>query len=156
MKKISLVDTATEEILHIGPIAIRVLEDGSRTDNRLGVVEVSVPAHTAQTPLHAHRMHDETFLVLRGKVRFSVGDGHQDAAVGDLMVVPVHAPHTFSNPFDEPAVFLNTFTPAFYVNYFRELAAILGTAAATSDKLLAMMARYATEPCSGVDVGSNS
>jgi mannose-6-phosphate isomerase-like protein (cupin superfamily) len=155
-KAISLVETAAGEVLHVGPISIRVLEDGSLTDNRLGAVEVSVPAYNAQTPLHVHRMHDETFLVLRGKLRFSTGEGHRDAGVGELMVVPVDAPHTFSNPFDEPAVFFNTFTPAYYVNYFRELSAMLGTGAVTPDKLLTMMARYATEPPCGAVVAVGS
>lgn len=35
------------------------------------------------------------------------------------MVVPPRAPHTFSNATDKPAKFFNTFTPAFYVQYFK-------------------------------------
>lgn len=42
-----------------------------------------------------------------------------DASTGDYVVVPIEAPHTFSNPFDEEAKFFNTSTPAFYVDYFR-------------------------------------
>ena len=38
------------------------------------------------------------------------------------VTVPVRAPHTFSNPFDEEAKFFNTFTPACYVNYFKLMA----------------------------------
>lgn len=34
-----------------------------------------------------------------------------DAAVGDYVVVPTRAPHTFSNETDEEAKFVNTFTP---------------------------------------------
>lgn len=53
-------------------------------------------------------MHDETFLVTKGVVRFhmhgSDGQSMTDAKVGDYVVVPVRAPHTFSNPFDEEAV----------------------------------------------------
>ena len=47
-------------------------------------------------------------------------DGKQvDASVGDLIVVPPRAPHTFSNPFNEEAKFFNTFTPSFYIHYFK-------------------------------------
>ena len=64
--------------------------------------------------------HEETFLVLAGRVRFHMIDGkHVDAGVGDLVVAPPRAPHTFSNPFDEEAKFFNTFTPAFYTQYFK-------------------------------------
>lgn len=64
--------------------------------------------------------HDETFLVLEGTVRFHAKDGkHIDARVGDYVVVPPRAPHTFSNPTGEQAKFFNTFTPAFYVQYFK-------------------------------------
>jgi len=76
-------------------------------------------------------MHDETFLVTQGTVRFHVPSslsshtneqgGYLDAKSGDYVVVPIRAPHTFSNPFDEEAKFVNTYTPAFYINYFKML-----------------------------------
>jgi len=62
------------------------------------------------------------------------------------VVVPIDAPHTFANPFDEPAVFFNSFTPAFYVNYFRELEQLLG-GPPSREQITAVMARYATIPC---------
>lgn len=53
-------------------------------------------------------MHDETFLVTKGTVRFHARDGKQiDAKVGDLVVVPPRAPHTFENATSEEAVFVN-------------------------------------------------
>jgi hypothetical protein len=33
---------------------VRVLEDGSHTDNRVGAVEIIVPPIKDQTPLHLH------------------------------------------------------------------------------------------------------
>jgi oxalate decarboxylase/phosphoglucose isomerase-like protein (cupin superfamily) len=62
-------------------------------------------------------MHDETFLITKGKVRFHTDKGDHDTAAGDYVVVPPKSIHSFSNPFDEPAEFLNTFTPAYYVDY---------------------------------------
>ena len=68
-------------------------------------------------------MHDETFLVTQGKLRFYAKDGKQvDAGLGDYVVVPVRSAHTFGNPFDEEAKFFNTYTPAYYINYFKMLA----------------------------------
>ena len=62
-------------------------------------------------------MHDETFLVTKGTVRFHVPEAPGlepkvvDAKEGDYVVVPTRAPHTFSNETDEEARFFNTFTP---------------------------------------------
>ena len=75
-------------------------------------------------------MHDETFFITHGVVRFHVPDvdkpGHDkkvvDAKPGDYMVVPIRAPHTFSNPGDEEARIFFTSTPSFYINYFKLLS----------------------------------
>jgi mannose-6-phosphate isomerase-like protein (cupin superfamily) len=99
MSSINLVAAGKEDVIQIGPVQVRVLEDGSRTDNRIGAVKITVPAGISGPPQHIHRMHDETFLILRGAVRFTVGDTNYDTHAGDFLVVPVGAPHTFSNPF---------------------------------------------------------
>lgn len=77
-------------------------------------------------------MHDETFLITTGKIRFHIPDPHNpgtdksttDASAGDYMVIPIRAPHTFSNPFDEEAKIFFTSTPAFYINYFKLLSTL--------------------------------
>lgn len=70
-------------------------------------------------------MRDETFLVTDGVLRFTLGSTDHDARTGDHVVVPVATPHTFANVSDAPAEFFSIFTPACYVNYFRELAGLL-------------------------------
>jgi quercetin dioxygenase-like cupin family protein len=138
--------TEAGEIFTIGPITVRVLEDGSHTDNRLGAVEIIVPPGTDQTPLHLHRMHDESFLVTKGTIRFNTGDKNYDALAGDYIVIPVGVAHTFSNPFGVTAAFFNTFSPAYYVNYLRELSGFAKTGQLTPQNILRIMAHYATEP----------
>ena len=70
--------------------------------------------------------HDETFLTTQGTVRFHGLNGNIiDAKLGDYVTVPPRSPHTFSNPYDEEAKFINTYTPAFYVQYFRYLVTLL-------------------------------
>jgi mannose-6-phosphate isomerase-like protein (cupin superfamily) len=94
-------------------------------DNRLGIAEFTVPAHTPGPPAHWHEMHDETYFVTRGTIRFHVpGQADVDARAGDFVVVPIRAPHTFSNPTGTEARFINTFTPAIYLNYFKLLGAM--------------------------------
>ena len=93
-------------------------------------------------------MHDETFLVTQGTLRFST-TGHKDpkdtdVTAGDYVTVPIRAPHTFSNPFDEEARFFTTFTPAFYVNYFKLLSEIADGQPLTPQINKTAMASYAT------------
>jgi quercetin dioxygenase-like cupin family protein len=146
MSSINTIFKGAGEILQLGPIQARILEDGSRTDDRIGAVEITVPPKTAQTPQHLHRMHDETFLVTRGTVRFTFNGADHDLHVGDYVVVPTGASHTFSNPFDETAIFFNSFTPAYYVSYLRELATLSAKGGLSPEAILKVMARYATEP----------
>lgn len=120
---ITFVPVQSGEVLKLGTITIRIMEDGSNTSQRLGIAELIIPAQTPGPPGHWHEMHDETFLVTKGTVRFHAPHGKViDAKVGDLVTVPVRSPHTFSNPFDEEARFVNTYTPSFYINYFKLLA----------------------------------
>lgn len=93
-------------------------------------------------------MHDETFLVTAGTIRFhGPNNTHIDASVGDYVTVPIRAPHTFSNPFDVEAKFFNTYTPAFYIDYFKILAEISkGDEKMSKEKNLEVMARFATMP----------
>ena len=61
----------------------------------------------------------------QGTLRFHALNGTTvDAKLGDYVTVPTRSPHTFSNPYDEPAKFFNTYTPAFYINYFKLLATL--------------------------------
>ncbi len=146
MPDVNLTAADGGEPLTIGPTRIRVLEDGSRTDNRIGAVASMLPAGVSGPPQHRHVMHDETFLVTSGTLRFILGDTHRDAGVGDYVVVPVGAPHTFANVSDAPVEFFSTFTPAYYVNYFRELAQLSAQGKFTPEANLAVMLRYATVP----------
>ena len=105
-------------------------------------------------------MHDETFLVTKGTVRFHQPDPSSstvtdiDAATGDYVTVPVRSPHSFSNPFDEEARFFNTFSPAYYVHYFKllsELAENEGGGKLTPELNIKAMSVYATFPMPKVE-----
>ena len=108
------------EAIQIGAIRMRILEDGSTTDHRLGVGEITLPPHTDGPPQHRHARQDEGFYVVAGTARLNVGETDYDAPAGTLVMVPPGAPHTFANPGDETTVLVNTFTPDLYVQYFRD------------------------------------
>lgn len=98
--------------------------------------------------MHWHEMHDECFTTTKGIVRFHIpGKPDVDCKIGEWTVVPVRAPHTFSNPFDEEARFINTYTPAYYINYFRMLSRMIGEGEGmTPAKNIEAMSHFATLP----------
>lgn len=55
------------ETLRVGPLTIRVYEDGSLTENRVSSVLLEVPAGKSGPPMHWHRFHDEVFFVVKGE-----------------------------------------------------------------------------------------
>jgi hypothetical protein len=63
------------------------------------------------------------------------------------LVVPVWAPHTFANVSDAPVEFFSTVTPAYFVNYFRELADLSAYGRLNPEENLSVILRYATVPC---------
>jgi mannose-6-phosphate isomerase-like protein (cupin superfamily) len=116
-------------------------------DNRIGVAEFTLPPRTPGPPPHWHEMHDEVFLTTQGTVRYHIpGKPDVDAKTGDTVTVPIRAPHTFSNPFDEEAKFFNTYTPAFYINYFKLLQQMIGEGEMTAEANKEAMSHYATIP----------
>jgi quercetin dioxygenase-like cupin family protein len=142
----SIVGPRGGEVVLPGPVEVRIIEDGSGTAHRLAVAVLTVPPHTEGPPAHWHQKHDETFYVIAGTARFTVGDTHREAPAGTFVSVPIGAEHTFANPGDDPAIILNTFTPDFYVGYLRDLGKLAASGQMTSQAILAAMARYATYP----------
>ena len=147
MAEISIVGPADGETALSGPATVRIIEDGSTTSHRLGMAEIVLAPHTTGPPQHRHERHDEGFYVVSGTVRFTSGEKSFDAAPRTLVMVPPGAPHTFANPGDGPAVILNTFTPDLYVQYFRDLRAMIAAGQPfTPEATVEVMARYATVP----------
>ena len=116
MVKVSIVGPDEGRMFSNGPLRMRLLEDGSTTDHRLGMAEITVAPHTGGPPQHRQGQHDEGFYVISGAARFTIGQEHYDAGAGTWVMVPPGAPHTFANVTDEPVVLLNTFTPELYVS----------------------------------------
>ena len=146
MSQASIVGPHGGDVVLPGPIQVRMVEDGNGTGHRLAVAILTVPPRTDGPPAHWHQKHDETFYVISGTARFTVGDAQREAPAETFVSVPIGAEHTFANPGDEPAIILNTFTPDFYVGYFRDLSRLAASDGMTPEAILAVMARYATYP----------
>jgi mannose-6-phosphate isomerase-like protein (cupin superfamily) len=145
--QISIVGPDAGEVVLSGPVRLRILEDGSTTEHRLGIAEITVAPGTPGPPQHRHAQHDEGFYVVSGTAKFTVGDQDHIAGPGTLVMVPTGAPHTFANPGDVPLVMINTFTPDLYVQYFRDLRDMVAAGQPlTGENVIAAMAPYGTEP----------
>src|SRR5215469_9861996 len=135
------------DLMPLEPVTVRILEDGSHTGHRAGLIEGSLLPGSGGPPQHIHREHDEMFFVVSGTVRFTSGDQNLDVPAGELVTVPIGTPHTFANSDpSRPATMLCTVTPDRYVNYFRELGALAARGdQASSTAILEVMSHYATE-----------
>jgi hypothetical protein len=145
----------------------RILSDGTHTQSRLGIIEWSVPPHSEGPGFCFHERHEECFyltvcsyqvfsrflyeyiltLKQKGKLRIHLL-GQPDIDVGpfDLVTIPLRLPYRFSNPFGEEVLFINTFTPSFFVEYFRILQKIM--AGDSHEDMDALLRRFATVPMS--------
>jgi mannose-6-phosphate isomerase-like protein (cupin superfamily) len=147
MPQVSIVGPTDGEMIPLGTIQMRILEDGRTTDHRLGIGEITLAPQTDGPLQHRHSQHDEGFYVVAGTARFTVGDTTYDAPPGTLVMVPPGFPHTFANPSDQMVVLLNTFTPDLYVQYFRDLREMIANGQPLTPEASAqVMSRYATSP----------
>ena len=147
MTSVSMVGPDGGETIQLGPVRMRIIEDGSTTGHRLGIGEITIAPHTQGPPQHRHARHDEGFYVVSGTVEFTVGETTHVAPAGTLAMIPPGAPHTFANPGDTPAVLLNTFTPDLYVQYFHDLRDMIASGSQlTPESTVTVMSRYATVP----------
>ena len=130
----------------MGPIHLTVLEDGTNTRGTMAIAEFTFPPHSPSPFPHVHHAHEEGFYVLEGELEFNVHGETIRASAGSFVMVPIGVPHTFSNPGENSARFLNTFTPPQYIHYFEEMSELVSRSGPpTLEQGRALMARYDTE-----------
>ena len=78
-----------------------VLLRTEQSDDRVGIVEVTVPAGWPGPPLHHHAF-DEAFYVLDGELTFQLGDELATAGPGSLTFAPAGSHHTLANRSERP------------------------------------------------------
>jgi mannose-6-phosphate isomerase-like protein (cupin superfamily) len=146
---VTLVKSGEGRVVPLGSIHMIVQEDGTNTRGTMGIAEFIIPAHATAPitpPPHIHHAHEEGFYILEGDLEFLAGTQTVQASTGALVMVPIGTVHTFSNPFDRPARFLNTFTPPRYIQYFEELSGLFQRDGVPDhQQLTELMARYQTE-----------
>jgi mannose-6-phosphate isomerase-like protein (cupin superfamily) len=111
------------ENFEMGGSSFSIKATSESTDGRFFLSETVVEPGFAGPPLHVHRELTDMFYVLEGVLTFQIGDETVRGAAGTFVCAPPGTPHTFSNPSEEPARFLNFNVPGGFENYMRELAA---------------------------------
>ena len=97
------------------------------TGGAFSMSEATFPAGINGPPPHAHRYTTDTFYVLEGTLRVTVGGREIDAPAGSYVLVPPGVVHTFANASESRVRFLNINSPGGWENYLRDLADAMRT-----------------------------
>jgi mannose-6-phosphate isomerase-like protein (cupin superfamily) len=63
---------------------------------------IEIPGHTQGTPHHVSR--EEVLYILSGTIRATIGEQSEEAAAGDVILVPAGSRFGVDNLTDEPAI----------------------------------------------------
>jgi quercetin dioxygenase-like cupin family protein len=127
-----------------GPRQIKIKVAGESTGGLYALVEDTMPPHYSGQTLHVHRNTDEAFYVVKGTLRFQLGDEKRDAPAGTFVVVPKGMVHALMNPTAEHVTCLIILSPPGFEKYFEELAQVVN-ANPTPQTLMAIGDRYDRE-----------
>lgn len=129
----SSTDTGEEhprpEIIRIGPLELRFIQDKHGTGGGLDLFEMVVPPGGQMPVAHYHRDWDEAALGLDGTVTFTVSGTPHDLGPGESLFIPRGTIHGFDNHSGAPARCLCVLTPGVLgPEYFRKLSALIAEA----------------------------
>jgi mannose-6-phosphate isomerase-like protein (cupin superfamily) len=118
----------------------------AQTGGDFSLMERTVPVGARMPPAHRHVNCSEAFFVLAGTVTFVLSDAVLSGGVGDFLLVPRGAGHTFGNGGHEPARLLVLHAPAMDA-YFEELHLLWSAGSPPSAQAeRELMSRYGMEP----------
>jgi quercetin dioxygenase-like cupin family protein len=118
------------------------LVTGAESGGAYFAMEALVPPGGGPPP-HIHSREDETFFLLEGEIRFTLGEETVTAGPGDFVNVPRGTVHCFTNAAGETARMILTFTPAGMERFFEEtLEPAPNDATEAPDNVEEVAARY--------------
>jgi mannose-6-phosphate isomerase-like protein (cupin superfamily) len=126
----------------LGVLGARFIVDGGSSQGRFSLVEHPIVARGMAAPLHMHTREDEYSFILEGRWGFWQGGNVVFAEPGDLVYKPRDVWHTFWNATDVPARLLEIISPAGFDQFFVELAALIGSGAASPEAVAALNSGY--------------
>ena len=118
------------------PIDFKVLSKDTEGD--LAVMTSSNNPNSTGPPLHIPPDFDEMFYMIKGEVKFKVGEEIFLLKVGDTMFIPRNVPHCFTVISETPATFLIIAQPAAMLeDFFRAYAKVEHMTPETAGRLMA-------------------
>ena len=148
---ISLRGDPSDEIIRLGPLAVRFLITGESSSGSVAAFEVVVPgAQRLAAPAHSHDHYEETIYGIDGVLTWTVNGKQIDVGPGQALCIPRGAIHRFDNNGSKDAKALCVITPAAIGPvYFRECAEVIGAAAGGPPdraKMAEIMRRHGLTP----------
>jgi quercetin dioxygenase-like cupin family protein len=135
------------EIIRVGGLQLRFLQDKHSTNGSLDLFEMTVP-HEGRMPVpHYHRDWEETVYGLSGTVLFTVAGTPHPIGPGQTLFIPRGVVHGFSNDSGAEAVCLSLLTPGVLgPEYFRELADLVSKGPPDPAAMREIMTRHGLIP----------
>lgn len=119
---------------------VRILASGGDGQDRLGLVDMVVPAGD-MPPLHVHHTEDEGFYVTEGEITLYMPGEERRLEAGDFLLAPRGVPHTYRVG-EAGTRLLVTSTPAGFERFVADVAAL---AEVDPETLTAVAARHDIE-----------
>jgi mannose-6-phosphate isomerase-like protein (cupin superfamily) len=107
----------------LGPLTVKLRSE--QTGGAFALLESVLPPRTQGPGLHMHTREDETFYILEGALRIRIGEQTVTVTAGSTAYLPKGIPHTFCNPFEEPARMLGVITPGGFERFFEDQVELL-------------------------------
>lgn len=141
----------SEEVIRLGPLAVRFLITAENSNGSIAAFEFRVPAaQRLAAPPHSHDHYEETIYGIGGVLTWSVDGKQVDIGPGEAICIPRGAIHRFDNRGTEDAKVLCVITPAAIgPQFFRESAEVINAAADGPPdrvKLAEIMRRHGLTP----------
>ena len=134
------------EVLEMGTARIEIKATAAGTGGRFFLSESTIQAGFPGPPPHVHEQLLDMFYVLDGILTVRLGDDEHLAPAGSFVAVPPGVVHTFSNPGDAPARFLNFNIPGGWEEYMRALAMAGAQGPLTATQIAEIAARFDFTP----------
>jgi quercetin dioxygenase-like cupin family protein len=130
----------TQTVLNVMGMPCRTIVSGAMTNRKLAIVYFEVERAGMGVPEHTHDLEDETFHILEGKVRVTLGDKEIIATAGQTVFGPRNVRHSWFAL--EPSKLVVSATPSGLEEMFIEINA-LGEAQRDVENVFAVCKRYA-------------
>jgi quercetin dioxygenase-like cupin family protein len=141
----------SDEIIRLGPLAVRFLITAENSNDSVAAFELIVPgAARLAAPAHSHDHYEETIYGIDGVLTWTVDGKPIEVGPGQALCIPRGAVHRFDNHGTQEAKALCVITPAAIgPQYFRESAEVINAAAGGPPdraKMAEIMRRHGLTP----------